>query len=238
MSQRDFLGAFVPLKYLLMATVGTLTYPGFALLNRLHIRGGEHLLSLPDRGVLFVSNHQTYFTDVIALYHIFAAVRNGHRESLGNPLYLFNLKVNVYYVAAEETMRSGTIPRLLAYSGAVMTRRVWREGARDVSRTARLPDYASIGHAIDAGWVITFPQGTTTPFAKGRRGVCHIIRQFRPIVIPVVIDGFAKVFRKKGLIFRKVGHDLTVRFKPPISFSDPTNADSMLQEIMTAIEQV
>ena len=59
----------------LYALVGLFTYPGLMIINRLKISGTEHLKNLPDRNVLFVSNHQTYFADVIAFIHIFCAVK-------------------------------------------------------------------------------------------------------------------------------------------------------------------
>ena len=43
----------------------------------------------------------------------------------------------------------------------------------------------------------TFPQGTTTPF-KPIRKVLHIIKTFKPTVVPIVIDGLES-FDKKGL---------------------------------------
>ena len=37
-------------------------------MNRLKVTGAEHLVGLDDHNVLFVSNHQTYFMDVSAMY--------------------------------------------------------------------------------------------------------------------------------------------------------------------------
>ena len=51
--------------------VGIFTYPGLVLFNKIRIEGTEHLENLPRQNVLFVSNHQTYFADVIAFIHIF-----------------------------------------------------------------------------------------------------------------------------------------------------------------------
>jgi 1-acyl-sn-glycerol-3-phosphate acyltransferase len=85
--------------------------------------------------------------------------------------------------------------------------------------------------------VITFPQGTTKPFAPGRKGTAHIIKLTRPIVIPVVIEGFGKAFNKKGLKFKKTGTRLTVRFKEPLIFDYDAPAEVMLDGIMDAIEQ-
>ena len=63
------------IRTVLYAVVGFITYPGLALLNKIKIEGTENLFNLPKKNVLFVSNHQTYFADVIAFVHIFCAVK-------------------------------------------------------------------------------------------------------------------------------------------------------------------
>ena len=55
--------------------VGAFTYPGLTMFNKIRIEGTEHLQNLPKKNVLFISNHQTYFADVIAFLHIFCAVK-------------------------------------------------------------------------------------------------------------------------------------------------------------------
>ena len=52
-------------RKIVYAVVGIVSYPGLAMINKLKIRGTEHLEKLPRKNVLFVSNHQTYFADVI-----------------------------------------------------------------------------------------------------------------------------------------------------------------------------
>ena len=49
-------------KGLVYAFVGALSYPGISWINKLQINGMENLHELPKKNVLFVSNHQTYFT--------------------------------------------------------------------------------------------------------------------------------------------------------------------------------
>lgn len=61
--------------------IGSLSYPGLNLINRLQVNGMEKLRSLPKSNVMFVSNHQTYFAEVIAMLHIFGAVSWGKKES-------------------------------------------------------------------------------------------------------------------------------------------------------------
>ena len=77
--------------------------------------------------------------------------------------------------------------------------------AKMSTKRLKLSDVSNITTALKDGWVITFPQGTTTPFKPIRRGTAHIIRQNKPIVIPIVIDGFRRSFDKKGLMIKKRG---------------------------------
>jgi 1-acyl-sn-glycerol-3-phosphate acyltransferase len=100
-------------RKLVYMMVGIFSYPGIALVNKLRISGTEHIENLPKKNVLFVSNHQTYFADVITFLHIFCAVKWRKRNSLGIPYYLLNPFTSVYYVAAEETMKSSFISRFL-----------------------------------------------------------------------------------------------------------------------------
>src|SRR5882724_7993504 len=92
------------IRSLVYGIVGMITYPGLVLFNKIRIEGTEHLQKLPIRNVLFVSNHQTYFADVIAFIHIFCAVKWRKTNTLGVPYYLLNPFTNVYFVAAAETM--------------------------------------------------------------------------------------------------------------------------------------
>src|SRR6478752_3344311 len=88
------------IRKLIYMVVGVITYPGLAIVNKLQISGTEHIANLPRKKVLFVSNHQTYFADVITFIHIFCAVKWRKRNKLGIPYYLLNPFTNVYYVAA------------------------------------------------------------------------------------------------------------------------------------------
>ena len=68
--------SFNPIRKLVFFVVGLASYPGIACVNRLTISGTEHLKDLPRQKVLFVSNHQTYFADVITFFHIFLQLGN------------------------------------------------------------------------------------------------------------------------------------------------------------------
>jgi len=224
-------------RKLVYAVVGLVSYPGLTIINRLKISGTEHLRSLPKKNVLFVSNHQTYFADVITFLHIFCAVKWGKKDKLGIPYYLLNPFTSVYYVAAEETMRGSWVSRLFTLAGALTVKRTWTKQSAETRKGLDPSDTRKITRALEDSWVITFPQGTTKPFAPGRKGTAHIIRQNKPIVVPVVISGFWRAFNKKGLKFKKKGVLLSVTFKPPMNINYDAPAEEILASVMDAIEQ-
>ena len=224
-------------KKLVYAIVGLASYPGIAIINKLKITGTEHLKNLPKQNVLFVSNHQTYFADVITFLHIFCAVKWGKMNRLGIPYYLLNPFSNVYYVAAEETMKGSWISRLFALAGAVTIKRTWRAEGKEVQRGLDPSDTRKIERALQTSWVISFPQGTTKPFAPGRKGTAFLIKQNKQIVIPIVISGFWRAFNKKGLKFKKKGVLLTVRIKEPLQINYDDSLEDILDQVMVAIEQ-
>lgn len=225
------------MRKLVYALVGIVSYPGLVLFNKLRISGTEHIEKLPNRNVLFVSNHQTYFADVITFLHIFCAVKWRKRNRLGVPYYLLNPFTRVYYVAAEETMKSSWISRLFTLAGAITVRRTWKKDGAEVRRGLDPSDTRKIQRALNRAWVITFPQGTTKPFAPGRKGTAYIIKLTRPVVIPVVIQGFWRAFDKKGLKMKKRGVQLSVTFKEPMVIDYNAEPEVILAQVMNAIEQ-
>lgn len=235
--QKDAFGYPLLFKRILIFAIGVITYPMFHWFNRTKISGMEHLIGLPKKGVLFVSNHQSYFMDVISMYYVFGSLKWGFMNTIKNPLFLINPRLRLYYIAAEETMKAGFMPKMLAYAGSVSIKRTWREAGQDVNKQVDLKDISKIGTALDDGWVITFPQGTTTPFIKGRRGTSHIIKKYQPIVVPVVIDGFRRAFAKKKLGMKKSGGTISIRFKKPLDINYEDSSDAILAQIMDAIEQ-
>lgn len=233
----DRLRHFNPLRKIVYVIVGLVSYPGLAIVNKLKIEGTDNLKKLPKANVLFVSNHQTYFADVIAFLHIFSAVKWGKKDKLGLPYYLLNPFTRVNYVAAEETMRGSWISRLFAMAGALTVKRTWRAEGKEIRRGLDPSDTRKITRALSANWVITFPQGTTKPFAPGRKGTALIIKQTRPVVIPVVISGFWRAFNKKGLKFKKKGTILSVTFKEPLIIDHDLPSEVIMDQIMDAIGQ-
>ncbi len=233
----DRLKHFNPVRKLVYFVVGAASYPGLAIINKLSISGTEHLKDLPKEKVLFVSNHQTYFADVITFLQIFCAVKWGKMNRLGIPYYLLNPFTRVNYVAAEETMKGSFISRLFLLAGGLTVKRTWRAEGKEVRRGLDPSDTRKITRALEKNWVITFPQGTTKPFAPGRKGTALIIKQVKPIVIPVVINGFWRAFNKKGLKFKKKGSLLSVTFKAPLVIDYEAPAEDILAQLMDAIEQ-
>ena len=219
------------------AVIGLFSYPGLNIINRLQVKGMENLYKLPKRNVLFISNHQTYFADVITFLHIFCAVSWRKKNGLGVPYYLLWPFTRVKYVAAEETMKSNWMSRLFSLAGAITVKRTWNSGSREVRQGLDPGDTRKIARALEKNWVITFPQGTTKPFAPGRKGTAFIIKQFKPIVVPVVINGYWRAFNKKGLRFKKKGTKLSVIFKEPLLINYDDTTENILAQVMDAIEQ-
>jgi 1-acyl-sn-glycerol-3-phosphate acyltransferase len=225
------------LKSIIYFLVGIISYPGLTIINHLKISGTENLKNLPKKNVLFVSNHQTYFADVITFLHIFCAVKWRKQNRLGIPFYLLNPFTRVYYVAAAETMKSTLISRIFSWAGAITVKRTWKKDGAEVRRGLDPGDTRKISNALVNNWVITFPQGTTKPFAPGRKGTAFIIKHSKPIVIPVVISGFWRAFNKRGLKFKKKGTLLSVKFKEPLQFTYEETIEVILEKVMDAIEQ-
>jgi 1-acyl-sn-glycerol-3-phosphate acyltransferase len=225
------------IKSVIYFIIGVVTYPGLAIVNKLKISGTEHIKDLPKQNVLFVSNHQTYFADVITFLHIFCAIKWRKQNKLGIPFYLLNPFTRVYYVAAAETMKSSWLSRLFTRAGAITVKRAWVPESNEVLRGLDSGDARKIGTALKDNWVITFPQGTTKPFVNGRKGTAFIIKHYKPIVVPIVINGFSKAFNKKGLKFKTKGSLLSVQFKKPLRLTYEETVDEILEKIMNGIEQ-
>ncbi|NND09969.1 MAG: 1-acyl-sn-glycerol-3-phosphate acyltransferase, partial [Flavobacteriaceae bacterium] len=127
-------GHILFLKKWLIRILGLMTHQRFRGFNELQIEGSDIIRNLPDTNVLFISNHQTYFADVVAMFHVFNASLSGRDDSIKNIGYLWNPKLNIYYVAAKETMKAGLLPKILAYVGSVSIERTWRAKGENVNR--------------------------------------------------------------------------------------------------------
>lgn len=234
---KNIFGEYHFKKRWIIRVFGTLIYPRYKWINNTVITGAEQLQDLPDKNVLFVSNHQTYFGDVAAFLLAFHSALDGQANDISLKSVWTHKKDNIFYVAAEETMRTGLLPKILAVSGAVTVKRTWRANGENVRRKVDKSEVENIDKALLNGWVITFPQGTTKPFVKGRLGTAIIIKKHRPTVIPIVIDGLRSSFDKKGLKLKKKGSTISVRIKKPLDINYEGTVEGMLGQIMEGIEQ-
>ena len=238
MLKKNPFGHYLILKKWLIRYLGFMSHRRYRGFNQLHIEGSEIIKNLSEKNVLFISNHQTYFADVVAMFHVFNASLSGRIDNIKNVGYLWSPKLNIYYVAAKETMHAGLLPRILAYAGSVSIERTWRESGKEVKRQVKMSDISNIGLALNDGWVITFPQGTTKPFKPVRKGTAHIIKHYKPIVVPIVIDGFRRSFDKKGLMIKKRGILQSMIIKEPLDFDyENDSVENIMEKIEYAIEQ-
>ncbi len=238
--KKDPFGYNLLLKKWLIRSFGFLTHQRYKGFNQLKIEGSEIIKKLPDSNVLFISNHQTYFADVVAMFHVFNASLKGRVDNINNVMYIWNPKLNIYFVSAKETMKSGILPRIMGYTGAITVERTWREKGKDISekKAVKPEDTENIRKALNDGWVITFPQGTTKSFKPVRKGTAHIIKQHKPIVVPIVIDGFRRSFDKKGLWLKKKGILQSFVIKEPLEIDyENETIDEIVEKIEYAIEQ-
>lgn len=238
--KRNPFGHILFIKKWLIRILGAMTHRRYRGFNELQIEGSEIIKTLPDTNVLFISNHQTYFADVVAMFHVFNASLSGRQDTIKNIGYLWQPKMNIYYVAAKETMQAGLLPRILAYVGAITVERTWRSKGVDVTekREVNPNDTENIRIALEDGWVITFPQGTTKSFKPVRKGTAHIIKQHKPLVIPIVIDGFRRSFDKKGLRMKKKNILQSFIIKEPLEIDyENDTIEQIVEKVEYAIEQ-
>ena len=184
------------------------TVPYFRLLNQVQAEGDELLDRLPRRNVVFLSNHQSYFMEAIAFFDL---VYVKHGFDLEDPFLRFS--------AAEETMKKNLMTALFSRAGGVTFRRSFREAGVEVQRPVDLEGVARVVEAIETGWLLHFPAGTTQPGAPLRKGVAQILHRTRAIAVPVRVDGFRDLLLHKqipGKLFRKC----SLRIHPPLDLDD------------------
>jgi len=233
--KKNIFGQYLFIKKWLIKIIGFISYNRFS--NTLKISGSEVINNLPNKNVLFISNHQTYFADGIAILHMLNASINGRINTLKNSTYLFNPKLNIYFIAAKETMNRGLIPKILSYTGSISIKRTWKEGQKNIIRDVSNIDISNINKALKDGWVITFPQGTTKAWAPIRKGTAHIIKENKPIVVPIIIDGFRRSFDKKGLFIKKNGAKQSMKIRKPLKINYEASIEDITKEIGLAIHQ-
>ena len=235
--KKDVFGRPYILKKFLVRIFGSFFYPRFTKKYNCISKGAENIANLPGTNVLFISNHQTYFADVALMYQIIQNAKLGHYNNVKKKGFWKMPIKNFFYVAAEETMKDGLIPKLMALTGAVTIKRTWREKGKKINREVDKSDTSNIAKALDNGWVISFPQGTTKPYSVIRKGTAHIIKDYKPIVVPIVIDGLRRAFDKKGLAKKKVNTDLRILIKEPLKIDYESSIEELVELIGESIHQ-
>ena len=228
--KKNIFGQYLIIKRAIIRIIGTITHRTFNN-KRFNIEGTSLLSKIPQNNVLFISNHQTYFYDVIAMLHVFNASVNGRIDSLKNISYLVKPKSNIYFIAALETMKASFITKILSYAGSILIKRTWRESGKEISRNIRTEDFDNILKALNDGWVITFPRGTTDNSKPIRSGTAHIIKATNALVIPVKIDGFGDVFEKSSLKIKNKDIPFSIKFGNPLKFYNNQSIESITNQI-------
>ncbi|MGZ5425899.1 MAG: lysophospholipid acyltransferase family protein [Thermoanaerobaculia bacterium] len=164
------------------------TIPYFRLLNRVRVTGDAIIDKLPRKNVVFLSNHQTYFMEAMAIFDV---VYVRHHLPLENPFMRFS--------AATETMKQNPLTQLFTKAGGVTFRRSFREGGKEVNRAVDFEGVAKVEEAIANGWLLHFPTGTTQKGAPLRPGVAQLLHRTKAVAVPVRVDGFRKL-----LLYRQI----------------------------------
>src|SRR5690606_28638928 len=127
---------------------------------------------------------------------VFNASLKGREDNIRNISYLWQPKLNIYFIAAKETMKSGILPRIMAYAGSISVERTWRARGQDIheKREVNPNDTENTGIALKDGWVITFPQRTTKSLTPISKGTAHISKNHNPTVAPIVNNVFRRPF--------------------------------------------
>jgi len=84
----------------------------------------------------------------------------------------------------------------------------------------------------------SFLKAQHVQFKPVRKGTAHIIKQHKPIVVPIVIDGFRRSFDRKGLRIKKKGILQSMVIKEPLQIDyDNESVEEIVEKIEFAIEQ-
>ena len=82
--KRNPFGHILFIKKWIIRIIGAYSHRRYRGFNELKIEGSEIIRDLKDSNVLFISNHQTYFADVVAMFHVFNASLKGRVDSIKN----------------------------------------------------------------------------------------------------------------------------------------------------------
>lgn len=198
-----------------------LHYPEIEIKNRVEYINDEILDTLPEKNVMFVSNHTTYYMDAALIFR---------KLILAGNHTIFSPKTNIVGLIAAETLEALPNKKFLEYGGLIPIKRQWRNDGKEEERGIDVKAVKKTLKGLKTGWLLNFPTGTTDPDAIVRPGTAGYIKKTKPVVVPIHITGAFECFGKKGIkSLHNEPSDITVLFKEPlqIDFSDP-------QEVITA----
>ena len=95
-------------------------------------------------------------------------------------------------------------------------RRTWRAEGKNVNRQVKFSDICNIGKGPERRLGHHLSPRDHYALETIRKGTAHIIKNYRPMVVPVVIDGFRRSFDKKGLVIKKKGILQNMVIKEPL----------------------
>jgi len=211
----------------MILTIGNLLTPVyFRWLNSVKAEGDDLLKTLPRKNVVFLSNHQTYFTEAIAFFDLLYIV---HGMPYEDPHLRFS--------AATETMKKNFVTQVLTYAGGVTFKRSFREAGKEVNRPVDLEGISKVEEAIATGWLLHFPTGTTQPHAPIRPGIAQLLHRTKAVAVPVRVDGFPELLLHKQFPGR-IGKKPTIRFFAPMELDDLYAAPFDKERGRKAIEEL
>jgi 1-acyl-sn-glycerol-3-phosphate acyltransferase len=162
----------------------------------------------PKGGVLLLANHQSYLDPVLVSVHLSRPVSFLARS---------NLFENPYF---------GRFIRLL-HAFPV------RLGEGDVGAVKEMIRQLNAGNVVNV-----YPEGSRTndgEIGPIEKGVALVIRKADAAVVPVVIDGSFRSWRKGSKIFRP--HPIRVIYGPPLEL-EGMKADQIVREIESALRSL
>jgi 1-acyl-sn-glycerol-3-phosphate acyltransferase len=75
----------------------------------------EIIRNLPDTNVLFISNHQTYFADVVAMFHVLTSLKGERQYKKMYCIY----GIQIILCCCQRNNASWLLTRIMAYGGAI-----------------------------------------------------------------------------------------------------------------------
>ena len=82
--KKNIFGQYLLIKKWIIRIIGAISHQRYHGFNELKIEGSNILRELSETNVLFISNHQTYFADVVAMFHVFNACLKGRIDTIKN----------------------------------------------------------------------------------------------------------------------------------------------------------